>query len=44
MRMMGERRAPSVKNGGDADPGAEVLGVGTPARLPLSTSTFFTHS
>ena len=28
MRMMGERRAPGVEDGGDADPGAEVLRVG----------------
>ena len=26
--MMGERRAPGVEHGGDADPGAEMLGVG----------------
>lgn len=25
--MMGERRAPRVKHSGDADPGAEVLGI-----------------
>ena len=28
MRMMGERRAPGMENRGDADAGAEVLGVG----------------
>src|SRR3546814_2717072 len=28
MRMMGERRAPCVEDGGDTDPGAEVLRVG----------------
>ena len=26
--MMGERRAPGVEDGGDADPGTEVLRVG----------------
>ena len=26
--MVGERRAPGVQNGGDADAGAEMLGVG----------------
>ena len=28
MRMMGERRAPGVQHGGDADAGAEMLGIG----------------
>jgi hypothetical protein len=28
MRMMGERRAPGVEDGEDADVGAEVLGIG----------------
>src|SRR5213592_446787 len=28
VRMMGERRAPGVEHGGDADAGAEVLGIG----------------
>ena len=28
VRMMGQRRAPGVQHGGDADAGAEVLGVG----------------
>src|ERR1019366_2109115 len=28
MRMMGERRTPAMENRGDADAGAEVLGVG----------------
>ena len=28
MRMMGERRAPGVEHGGEADAGAEMLGIG----------------
>ena len=28
MRMMGHGRAPGVEHGGDADPGAEMLGIG----------------
>ena len=28
VRMMGERRAPGVQHCGDADPGAEALGIG----------------
>ena len=28
VRMMGHRRAPGVQHGGDADAGAEVLGIG----------------
>ena len=28
VRMMGHRRAPGVEHGGDADPGAEMLGIG----------------
>ena len=28
VRMMGERRAPGVQHGGDADPGAEAPGIG----------------
>jgi hypothetical protein len=28
VRVMGERRAPGVEHGGEADAGAEVLGVG----------------
>ena len=28
MRVMGHRRAPAVQHGGEADAGAEVLGIG----------------
>ena len=28
MRVMGQRRAPGVEHRGEADPGAEMLGVG----------------
>jgi hypothetical protein len=28
MRVVGERRAPGVEDGGDADAGAQMLGVG----------------
>jgi hypothetical protein len=28
MRMVGQRRSPRVQHGGDADPRAEVLGIG----------------
>ena len=28
VRMMGEGRSPGVEHGGDADPGAEMLGIG----------------